>query len=498
MAIRVSGLNSGLDTESIVSALVSSYSVKKQKIEKSQTKLSWKQDAWKDANAKIYSLYTSLDNFRYEKSYNLKKSSISDATKATISASNDAFVGAQKLEITDIAQTAFLTGGKLALKEGSTEEKITSSTKLSDLGYEGEATTLTLTIGKGDDAKTETIDITADMTISDLTKQLNEKGVKANFDATQQRLYINAGTSGEAGDFTITGDNSVLAAFGLDDTSAKKIEGKDATIILNDVTYTSNTGSFSINGLNIQALAKTESAITINVQNDTQGLYDKIKDFFSNYNSVINELQALYNADSAKGYEPLTEDEKNAMSDTQIEKWEKKIKDSILRRDNTLGNIINTMTTAMAKSFTVNGESVSLGTFGISTLGFLNAKENEQYAYHIAGDADDDDSSSKVDKLMAALNSDPDKVASFFSQLTQNLYTELDAKMKSTTMSSAYKVYNDKEMASEYSDYTKQIKKWEEKLEDMQDRYFKQFTAMEKALAQLNSSTNALTGLIGN
>ncbi|MBQ2577888.1 MAG: flagellar hook protein, partial [Lachnospiraceae bacterium] len=96
MAIRVSGLNSGLDTEAIVSALVSSYSVKKTKIEKSQTKLSWKQDAWKDANAKIYSLYTSLDNFRYEKSYNLKKATISDATKATISASNDAFTGSQK------------------------------------------------------------------------------------------------------------------------------------------------------------------------------------------------------------------------------------------------------------------------------------------------------------------------------------------------------------------------------------------------------------------
>ena len=98
---------------------------------------------------------------------------------------------------------------------------------------------------------------------------------------------------------------------------------------------------------------------------------------------------------------------------------------------------------------------------------------------------------------MKALNEDPDKVASFFSQLTQNLYTELDAKMKSTTMSSAYKVYNDKEMASEYSDYTKQIKKWDEKLHDMEDRYFKQFTAMEKALAQLNSSSSALTGMIG-
>ena len=499
MAIRVSGLNSGLDTEAIVSALVSSYSVKKTKIEKSQTKLSWKQDAWKDANAKIYSLYTSLDNFRYEKSYNLKKASISDATKATISASNDAFTGSQKLEITQVAQTGFMTGGilKTVAAEGEEAPKLTSGTKLSELGFTGETATISVTIGSGENAKTEEIEVTKDMTLADLTAKLSEKGVKASFDSAQQRLYLNAKESGAAGDFTLGGDATLLETLGLDAASAKKIPGQDAMIKLNDVEYTSNTGSFSINGLNIQALNKTDGAVTINVQNDTQGLYDKIKEFFSNYNSVINELQSLYNADSAKGYEPLSEEEKDAMSDTQVEKWEKKIKDSILRRDTTLGTIINTMTVAMQKSFSVGDENVSLGTFGIQTLGFLNAKENEQYAYHIAGDADDEDSSSKTDKLMKALNEDPDKVASFFSQLTQNLYTELDAKMKSTTMSSAYKVYNDKEMASEYSDYTKQIKKWDEKLHDMEDRYFKQFTAMEKALAQLNSSSSALTGMIG-
>ena len=507
MAIRVSGLNSGLDTEAIVSALVSSYSVKKTKIEKSQTKLSWKQDAWKNANAKIYSLYTSLDNFRYEKSYNLKKASISDATKATISAGNDAFTGSQKLEITQVAQTGFMTGGilKTVAAEGEEAPKLTSGTKLSELGFNGETATISVTIGSGENAKTEEIEVTKDMTLADLTAKLSEKGVKASFDSAQQRLYLNAKESGAAGDFTLGGDSDVLSVLGLvegdesseDPTLAKKIAGQDAIIKLNDVKYTSNTGSFSINGLNIQALNKTDGAVTINVQNDTQGLYDKIKEFFSNYNSVINELQSLYNADSAKGYEPLSEEEKDAMSDTQVEKWEKKIKDSILRRDTTLGTIINTMTVAMQKSFSVGDENVSLGTFGIQTLGFLNAKENEQYAYHIAGDADDEDSSSKTDKLMKALNEDPDKVASFFSQLTQNLYTELDAKMKSTSMSSAYKVYNDKEMASEYSDYTKQIKKWDEKLHDMEDRYFKQFTAMEKALAQLNSSSSALTGMIG-
>ena len=55
MPIRITGLNSGLDTEAIISALVSSYSYKTNKYKKAQTKLSWKQDAWKTLNTKVYS-----------------------------------------------------------------------------------------------------------------------------------------------------------------------------------------------------------------------------------------------------------------------------------------------------------------------------------------------------------------------------------------------------------------------------------------------------------
>lgn len=70
--------------------------------------------------------------------------------------------------------------------------------------------------------------------------------------------------------------------------------------------------------------------------------------------------------------------------------------------------------------------------------------------------------------------------------------------MKTSSLSSVYTVYNDKEMASEYSDYTDLIKKWEDKLQDQEDYYYKKFSAMETALAKLNSSSSALTGLLGS
>ena len=65
MAMRVSGINSGLDTDAIVQELVSAYSQKTEKYTKEQTKLGWKQEAWKNLNTKVYSLYNSVGKLRY-------------------------------------------------------------------------------------------------------------------------------------------------------------------------------------------------------------------------------------------------------------------------------------------------------------------------------------------------------------------------------------------------------------------------------------------------
>ena len=73
----------------------------------------------------------------------------------------------------------------------------------------------------------------------------------------------------------------------------------------------------------------------------------------------------------------------------------------------------------------------------------------------------------------------------------------IDQKMKSTSMRSAYTVYNDKEMASEYSDYSDVIKQWTTRLTEMEDKYYKQFANMEKQLAALQSNSSSLTGMMG-
>ena len=280
-----------------------------------------------------------------------------------------------------------------------------------------------------------------------------------------------------------------------------KLKGQDAVIKLNGVEYTNSSNSFSINGLSITAQAVTgdgdDKAITVTTSTDTQGIYDSVKEFLQQYNTLINEMQSLYNADSAKGYEPLTDDEKAEMSDKEVEKWETKIKDALLRRDGTLGNVMNAMTTAMAKTFTINGKSYSLASFGIKTSGYLNSNKNEKYAYHIDGDKEDANTAQNADKLMAAIQEDPDTVVDFMKQLSTSLYKAIGDKMSSTTLSSAYTIYNDKQMTKDLNNYKTQITKWEKMVSEKEDYYYKKFSKMESALATLNSTQSSMSGFFG-
>ncbi len=535
MPMRMTGLTSGLDTESIVGALVMGTKTKKEKIEKKKTKLEWTQDAWKDLNKKVYSLYTSLDSMRRTQGYALQKTNVSDQSKAKVSASG-AFNGTFKLQVNQLAQTASLAGGMM--KASDEDSKILSTSKMSALGLTDDDFKLTKEGADGEryryaelevkvGGETKTLEIKQNASISDVVEQFRNAGLKANFDEKQQRFYINSKDSGKEAGFEILQTkvggtdeekekrSKLLSAFGLktmdadaydaytgDDKNsyARMSAGQDAKITLDGVKYTNKENSFSVNGLTIEAMDTTEEgkSVTITTSTDTQGLYDKVKDFLTNYNEVINELYSNYNADSvSKDYQPLTEDQKAEMSDKEIEKWETKAKSALLRRDTTLNNIINSMTQAMGGMYEVNGKKMSLTSFGIHTMGYYSSEKNQQYAYHIDGDEEDSLTSGNTDKLMKALQDNPDEVIGLLTKVTQQLYTNLDNKMKSTSMSSAYTIYNDKQMTKDINAYKKSIAEWEKKVTEQEDRYYKQYSRMESTLTEMQSKMSSFTSYMG-
>ncbi len=362
----------------------------------------------------------------------------------------------------------------------------------------------------GTDGKIDTEKYTYDMaeaaTSSDASSKINSYKTEAqehlDYADKMVKAYETVKSATTDSDKTTAEYKAALNTLGVSSdtsgSSAKRIYAQDSEIELNGATFTNNTNTFSINGLTITATALTgDNEVTISTENDVDGIYDSIKSFISDYNSLIKEIDTAYNAASAKGYEPLTSDEKSAMTDDQVKEWEDKIKTSLLRRDGTLSSISNMMKTDMLRSFNINGKAYSLSSFGISTAGYFSSGDNEKGVLHIDGDSDDSTSASNEDKLKAALANDPDAVISFFSQLADNLYTDLGKKMQGTAMRSTFKVYNDKEMAKEYSDYTTKIKDKETEISTWEDYYFNKFSKMESALATLNSQQSSLSGYFG-
>lgn len=280
---------------------------------------------------------------------------------------------------------------------------------------------------------------------------------------------------------------------------AHKQDAEDAVIRLNGVEYTGSKNTFEINGLTLTVNSTTENSgpVTLTTEDDTDGIYDMIKNFIKEYNELINEMDKLYNADSSKGYEPLTDEEKEAMSEREIEEWEAKIKDSLLRRDDTLGMVSMAIKQMMISSVTVNGKQMSLSNFGIETLSYFSAPENEKNAFHIDGDPDDSNTSGNADKLKSMIASDPQAVVDFFVGLSRNLYSELTSRMAKTEYSSSYTIYEDVRMKQEYDGYTSKIKDLEKKLADYEDKWYQKFAQMETAMAKMQSSVSAVTALLG-
>ncbi|NBI92313.1 hypothetical protein D3Z45_17500 [Lachnospiraceae bacterium] len=284
----------------------------------------------------------------------------------------------------------------------------------------------------------------------------------------------------------------------LQQSKVGKVDGQDAHITLNGVDYYGENNTFEVNGLTITALQESSEEITMTTRRDTDGVYNMIKGFLKEYNALMNEMDKLYNAEATKDYEPLTDEEKKELSDSDVEKWEAKIKDSILRRDSNLSTISSAMKNVMLQGAVVNGKQMYLSNFGIETLGYFSAAENERNAYHINGDEDDAAVSSKDNDLKAAIAADPDTVIAFFSQLSQNLYTELDKQSRSVDgVRSFGSFYDDKRMQDDYNDYKEKIKKQESKLTAMEDKWYKKFSAMETAMAKMQSNQSAVSSLLG-
>lgn len=495
---------SGLDTDSLVQQLVNVQKMRNKKVEDKKVTLEWTQDIWKTLNSKLYTFYREqVSKVRLQGSYQNKKVSSSNDKAIEARADSNAPIGTHKIKVEQLASSQYITSGKIEKDKAGVDINITNSTKIGDLVYLDQEDNAEINIG------VKTLTISSETTIGDVIDTAKAAGLNANFDAVQKRFFISSKESGVDNAFQISESVegvSILDALKLDkitidEDGSVTQEGnlstlekaQDSKVIYNGAILHSDSNTLSANGLTFTLISANPEEISITVANDSQATYDMIKDFIKGYNEILGEMNTRYNANTARGYDPLTEEQKETMSEKTIEKWENTIKDSLLRRDSTLSTLISSFKTVMGTQVQVDGKNYSLSSFGIVTGDYT-----ERGLLHINGDKDDPTYATNEDKLLKAIEEDPELVSKVFSELGKSLYDTMTKQMSSIpNVRSAMTFYNDKLMSKQLTTYERDIANLEKKLYELEEKYYNQFAKMETALSKLQSQTNYLYSMMG-
>ena len=375
-------------------------------------------------------------------------------------------------------------------KQANADTDITGGSKLIDLG-----------IAQGTSIKVNGTEIVVDRTttLDSLASAMAKTGINASYDTNQGRFYLSSKNTGVENAFTVEADDATLAALGLDlaDGEAGKIDASDASLVYNGVEYTQATNSFNINGLTMD-VSSVGGEQAFSVDTDVDGIYDNVKSFVKEYNTLISEMNKLYDASSSRGYEPLTSDEKDAMTDEDIKNWEDKIKGSLLRRDSTISTLLTSMRTTLNKSVEVTNSDGTTSRYALSSFGIVTSDYTEKGQLHIQGNADDSDFASLDDKLKAAISDNPEALMKTLTTLGDEIYKNFQSSMKRVVgVRSSLTFYNDLEMDDDIKSYKEDVTSLQEKLQDEQDKYYKQFSSMETALTKLQSQQTYISQLFG-
>ena len=259
----------------------------------------------------------------------------------------------------------------------------------------------------------------------------------------------------------------------------------------NGLEINRSSNKFTINGAEITLKQKTTDPVTFSSTTDVDSIYDTIKNFVDTYNGLISNISTEISEKKSKGYDPLTKTEKEALSEDEIEKWDKLARQGTLYRDSTLSNLLTNMRSSIYTS--VKGSSFNnMAKIGIATTS----------NYLDGGKLEIDE-----EKLRAAIEEDPNGVYQLFmggsateegvvQRLRGNLKTAMTAvSEKAGKTSSVNNTFTLGRLLDQYDD---QISAFERKLADMEDRYYRQFTAMEKAISQANSQSAMLMSYFTN
>lgn len=403
----------------------------------------------------------------------------------------------------DFSMTS-VEGGTLGLTKASASNKISSGSTLSDLGFKPEADgTYKLNINGTE------ISLDKKSTISSMMSAVNKSaaGVTMTYSSLTNSFTLESKEFGGAGKVEV-GDTSLGRSLGLvdDNGTVGASEGQNAIfeingqeVYLNDNTYTLDGNTFTFN--DNMTIGET---YTVNIAKDSTTVKDALKKFVESYNKLIDDVYGYIGKSPAKDddgntYEPLTDAEKEEMSEDEITKWEEKAKQGVLYNDSTVSTVMSRMRSALYTSVTLDDGSK----FGIYNLGIKTSSEwSEHGKLQIDENAFDKAFENNEDAIIKLFtDSDTGMMKKLNSVIDGAVKSRGAANTRGTLVRKAGKA--DSSVTTDSTIY-KEMVKMQDRLKELQDRYdtkeeywWKVFTNMETAMADLNSQTSYISSYLG-
>jgi flagellar hook-associated protein 2 len=514
------GLASGLDRDALIEQLTLNTNNKITKTKQNITKQEWRQEAYNSITNQLmdmeddflsYSGKTSIvNNDLYAKSVITTQGNSSSAALLTASGDSNLLDYVSVKGVRQLASSASFTSHQLTTEAG----KASASSKLGDLtGFSGEDISSMTINGKS-------FDVTADSTINDLVKEINKSdaGVKATYvESTGQLMFFDKQTGEES---KIELNETAQRLFGGDGSNSTN--GKDAEMYVSyggsdPVKITSHTNTFNVDGLKITANGTfgdikvgddgkvtsydANASVSFTASANADKATEQVKKFIEAYNKLVEEVNTHVTTKPAKGYDPLTTEQEDEMTEKEIEKWNEKAKQGILYNDNEVRDLAFEFHGMMNDIMNAGIKYSDLESIGI-TLSSDHADggqlsfDEDKFRKAMETDAE------KVERIMsgsedntgfgAVINKQVTPYATRYASRNGNSYGRL-VEVAGSEKLSATKQKN--QIYDKIKEYNSELDKWKDKLQMERDRYIKQFSNLETLINSMNTQSSYLSSL---
>jgi flagellar hook-associated protein 2 len=550
--LRITGLNTGLDIDAMVKKMLTADQARIDKVKQQQQLIQWRQEAYqsiikdvKDLQSTYFDITNSANYMLSSSSYNNMTAASSDATTVSGKAGSTAAAGTYKILVKQLASAATIEGtDTIKTTDG---KDVTSSTKLSDLGISGKIS-LDLNYNNGGTAgsKTVTFDATESSTIQDLADAIkNQTGgaVTAKFNELTGQFSIQTSNPGSKSTISVTDSNNILSKFGVTDKTGT---GNDALVAIKEpdsnsyIVSKQSSNNFTVNGVTYSILdvnstdenisvdnvggkfdtiSASDTPTSISVTQDTSKVHDLITNFIDKYNNLVGEIQDKLSEKKDYDYAPLTDAQKDSMSDTDITNWEDKAKEGILRNDDNLEQLLNDLTSAfntpVVDSSGKNVSTIYFGSIGSNSLGIdtsddysegakLSITDDQQFTDLLNNHEDE------ILKLFTTTSDSTDPTDKFnqsgifqrISDIINNNVGVIGTTLNSGTLTKYANLQDDYSVSGGGGTgtlpdqiYQQQllINTLTDRMNDDQTKYYNQFTQLETAMEQLNAQQSTLS-----